>query len=59
VVSLVAGVLMMALMYVPTGIDQTWLHLLLFAVATPILFWAGAGFYRAAEIAQQFLTRQE
>ncbi len=46
--SLVAGLAMMALMYLPLRLDHTWLNLALFVVATPIQFWAGRGFYQAA-----------
>ena len=50
-VSLVAGLAMMALMYVPldrTGLDMPTLAPLLLIAATVVQFWAGAVFYRAA-----------
>ncbi|CAA9254738.1 MAG: Lead, cadmium, zinc and mercury transporting ATPase; Copper-translocating P-type ATPase [uncultured Chloroflexi bacterium] len=47
-VSLAAGVAMMALMYVPVGIDMRLLAPALLLVSTLVQFWAGAGFYRAA-----------
>jgi P-type Cu+ transporter len=47
-VSLVAGLAMMAVMYLPLGLDHTWLNFALFLVATPIQFWAGRSFYQAA-----------
>src|SRR5205085_307718 len=55
-VSLAAGLVMMASMYLPLGINATWLHLALFALATPIQLWAGAGFYRAAWAAGRHLS---
>jgi Cu+-exporting ATPase len=47
VVSLVAGLGMMALMFLPLGIDMTVLAPLLLIVATVVQFWAGGIFYRA------------
>ena len=47
-VSLAAGLAMMALMYVPIGIDMRLLAPVLLLVSTLVQFWAGAGFYRAA-----------
>ncbi len=48
--ALVAGLAMMALMYLPLpfAISRQDLFSLLLLVATPIQFWAGGGFYRAA-----------
>jgi P-type Cu+ transporter len=48
IVSLVAGLAMMGLMYLPLGIPMSSLAPLLLVVATPIQFWAGRGFYQAA-----------
>ncbi|MGH8071846.1 MAG: heavy metal translocating P-type ATPase [Candidatus Entotheonellia bacterium] len=48
VVSLVAGLGMMALMFLPLGIDMTVLAPVLLIVATVVQFWAGGLFYRAA-----------
>ncbi len=47
-VSLVAGLTMMALMYLPLGLDMVLLAPLLLIAATVVQFWAGSGFYRAA-----------
>jgi Cu+-exporting ATPase len=47
-VSLAAGALMMASMYLPLGIAHDIMDPLLLLVTTPIVAWAGAGFYRAA-----------
>src|SRR5579871_1206761 len=55
-VSLAAGLVMMALMYLPLGLDHTWLNLGLFALALPIQLWAGASFYRSAWAAARHLT---
>ncbi|HZT06982.1 MAG TPA: heavy metal translocating P-type ATPase [Chloroflexota bacterium] len=48
IVSLVAAAVLMAAMYLPLPVDRTMLNLGLLAIATPIQFWAGARFYRAA-----------
>jgi Cu+-exporting ATPase len=48
VTSLVAGLGMMGLMFLPLGIDMTLLAPVLFIVATSVQFWAGGIFYRAA-----------
>jgi P-type Cu+ transporter len=48
VVSLVLGLLMMAEMYLPLGLDKTLLAPLLLIQATLVQFWAGGTFYRAA-----------
>lgn len=47
-VSLVIGVLMMVLMYVPFTLDMTLIAPVLLIVATVVQFWAGRSFYRAA-----------
>jgi P-type Cu+ transporter len=47
-VSLVAGLGMMALMFLPLGIDMTLLAPVLLIVATIVQIWAGGIFYRAA-----------
>ena len=47
-VSLVAGLAMMALMYLPLGIDMLLLAPVLLIVATVVQFWAGRVFYAAA-----------
>jgi Cu+-exporting ATPase len=47
-VSLVAGVVMMALMYLPLPISERTLAPLLLIGATVVQFWAGGIFYRAA-----------
>lgn len=47
-VSLVAGIVMMALMYLPLNIDMMLLAPVLLIVSTIVQFWAGRGFYRAA-----------
>jgi len=47
-VSLGAGLAMMALMYVPLGVDMLLIAPVLLIVATLVQFWAGAGFYQAA-----------
>ncbi|TAK26298.1 MAG: heavy metal translocating P-type ATPase [Chloroflexota bacterium] len=47
-VSLAAGLAMMALMYLPTGIPMVDLAPVLFLVGTVVQFWAGRPFYRAA-----------
>jgi len=47
-VSLIAGLAMMALMYLPLGIDLRLLAPVLLIVATVVQFWAGRGFYAAA-----------
>ncbi len=46
-VSLVAGLVMMALMYLPIGIDITLLAPVLLIVAAVVQFWAGRVFYEA------------
>ena len=46
--SLVAGAAMMALMYLPLGLDMTLLAPVLLIAATVVQFWAGRGFYQAA-----------
>ena len=46
-VSLVAGLVMMALMYLPVGIEMTLLAPLLLIVAAVVQFWAGRVFYEA------------
>lgn len=50
IVALAIGLLMMAAMYAPLQlpIDRQTLWTLMFLLATPVQFWAGAGFYRAA-----------
>jgi P-type Cu+ transporter len=47
-VSLGAGLAMMAVMYLPLGLDMRLLAPLLLIVSTVVQFWAGAVFYRAA-----------
>ncbi len=47
-VALPVGVAMMAAMYLPLPFDHTVLYLPMLLLATPIQFWAGAGFYRTA-----------
>jgi Cu+-exporting ATPase len=47
-VSLVAGLVMMGLMYLPLGIDLRLVAPLLLIVSTIVQVWAGATFYRAA-----------
>ena len=47
-VSLVAGLLMMALTYVPLNVPMDVLAPILLIVATVVQFWAGAPIYRAA-----------
>ncbi len=47
-VSLAAGLVMMAFMYLPLTIDMTLLAPVLLIVATLVQFWAGRVFYRAA-----------
>ena len=47
-VSLVAGLVMMALMYLPLNIPMDVLAPVLLIVATVVQFWAGAPIYRAA-----------
>jgi Cu+-exporting ATPase len=48
-VSLVTGLSMMVVMYVPLSVDaMDWLMPLLLVVATAVQFWAGRGFYAAA-----------
>jgi len=47
-VSLVAGLVMMALMYLPLDIPLDVLGPVLLIVATAVQFWAGAPIYRAA-----------
>jgi len=47
-VSLGVGLAMMALMYLPLGIDMLLLAPALLIAATIIQFWAGRGFYQAA-----------
>jgi P-type Cu+ transporter len=46
--SLAAGVIMMALMYVPLQIDMMLIAPVLLIAATVVQFWAGRVFYRAA-----------
>ncbi|MGH8067546.1 MAG: heavy metal translocating P-type ATPase [Candidatus Entotheonellia bacterium] len=48
VVSLVVGLGMMALMFLPLGVEMTLLAPVLLIVATIVQFWAGGIFYRAA-----------
>ena len=48
VVSLGAGLAMMAMMFLPLGVDLTVLAPVLLIVATVVQFWAGGVFYRAA-----------
>jgi Cu+-exporting ATPase len=47
-VSLIAGVAMMALMYLPLGINMLLLAPVLLIVSTLVQFWAGGVFYKAA-----------
>lgn len=47
-VSLAAGVVMMAFMYLPLNIDMMLIAPLMLIVSTIIQFWAGRSFYRAA-----------
>jgi Cu+-exporting ATPase len=47
-ISLVVGLVMMALMYLPLPIDMTLLAPVLLIAATVVQFWAGAVFYQAA-----------
>ena len=47
-VSLVAGLAMMALMYLPLNVPMDVLAPVLLIVATAVQFWAGAPIYRAA-----------
>jgi P-type Cu+ transporter len=47
-VSLVIGLVMMALMYLPISVDHQLIAPLLLIAATFVQVWAGAGFYRAA-----------
>jgi Cu+-exporting ATPase len=47
-VGLVAGAAMMALMYLPLGLDMAVLAPALLIAATVVQFWAGGVFYRAA-----------
>ena len=48
--ALAVGLAMMAAMYSPLRlpVDTRTLHLVMLLLATPVQFWAGAGFYRAA-----------
>ncbi|MBC8164144.1 MAG: copper-translocating P-type ATPase [Roseiflexaceae bacterium] len=46
--SLAIGLLMMALMYIPLGIDMLLIAPVLLIAASVVQFWAGATFYRAA-----------
>ncbi len=46
--SLSVGIVMMALMYLPFGIDMTLLAPVLLIAATVVQFWAGSTFYAAA-----------
>ncbi|HEX4744159.1 MAG TPA: heavy metal translocating P-type ATPase [Candidatus Limnocylindria bacterium] len=46
--SLAVGLLMMALMYLPLGVDSTILAPVLLIAATVVQFWAGRVFYEAA-----------
>ena len=48
IISIIAGLAMMAAMYLPLNLSHVWLNLGLFAVATPIQFWAGRSIYSAA-----------
>ncbi|MCC7367253.1 MAG: copper-translocating P-type ATPase [Chloroflexi bacterium] len=47
-VSLVVGLAMMALMYLPLNLDHLLIAPVLLIAATVVQAWAGAGFYRAA-----------
>jgi Cu+-exporting ATPase len=47
-VSLAIGIVLMALMYLPTGIDEVLLAPALLIASSVVQFWAGAQFYRAA-----------
>ncbi|MFN8482451.1 MAG: heavy metal translocating P-type ATPase [Anaerolineae bacterium] len=47
-ISLAVGLAMMALMYIPLGLDMMLVAPLLFIAATIIQFWAGGIFYKAA-----------
>ncbi|MBX5490782.1 MAG: copper-translocating P-type ATPase [Chloroflexi bacterium] len=47
-VSLAVGAAMMALMYLPLGLDLPLVAPLLLIAATGVQFWAGSSFYRAA-----------
>ncbi len=56
-VALTTGLALMAVMYVPIGLDtMDWLMPLLFVVATIVQFWAGASIYRAAWAAAKHRT---
>jgi len=52
-VSLAVGAVMMALMYLPLGLDMALLAPALLIAATVVQVWAGRGFYRAAWAAAQ------
>jgi Cu+-exporting ATPase len=54
IVSLVAGLGMMALMFLPLGVDMTLLAPVLLIVATIVQVWAGGIFYRAAWAAAKY-----
>jgi P-type Cu+ transporter len=56
-VALTAGLGLMAVMYVPIGLDtMDWLMPLLFVVATIVQFWAGRSIYQAAWAAAKHRT---
>ena len=56
-VSLATGLAMMAVMYVPVGVDtMDWLMPLLFVVATIVQLWAGRSIYEAAWAAAKHRT---
>jgi len=48
IAGLAVGIFMMAVMYLPLGIEHAILYPLLLVLATPIQIWAGAAFYKSA-----------
>ncbi len=56
VVSLTAGLLIMAIMFLPLPMSMEARNFVMFALATPVQFWAGWQFYRGALMAARHLT---